>query len=98
LHIVAAQGQKVQVGDLACNIDTSAKPPVKAKAAQKSEPVQTKPALKAGSPAIEHRDADPYAAVKVTPLARSLMDEHHLDVEAIVKGLRKLTKPDVEVC
>jgi len=96
LHIVAAQGQKVQVGDLACTIDTSAKPTVKAKAVQKPEPRQIKSEPTAAAQTIAQKDADPYAAVKVTPLARSLMDEHQLDIEAVIMGLRKLTKPDVE--
>ncbi len=37
-----------------------------------------------------------YTHVKVTPLARNVMDEHNLDVDAIIRGLKKLTRQDVE--
>jgi len=39
---------------------------------------------------------DDYTHVKVTPLARNVMDEHNLDVDAIIRGLKKLTRQDVE--
>ncbi len=36
-----------------------------------------------------------YTHVKVTPLARNVMDDHNLDVNAIIRGLKKLTRQDV---
>ena len=36
-----------------------------------------------------------YTHVKVTPLARNVMDDHNLDVDAIIRGLKKLTRQDV---
>jgi 2-oxoglutarate dehydrogenase E2 component (dihydrolipoamide succinyltransferase) len=96
LHILAALGQKVQVGDLACTIDTSVNPPVKSKTIR--TPVLKQPETKsAAAPPVDAPEkAGDYAAVKATPLARTLMEAHHLDVEDVIKGLKKLTRTDVE--
>ena len=42
------------------------------------------------------KNGEDYTHVKVTPLARNVMDEHNLDVDAIIQGLKKLTRQDVE--
>jgi 2-oxoglutarate dehydrogenase E2 component (dihydrolipoamide succinyltransferase) len=104
VHIVIPAGTKAQVGDVAGTIDTSVKPvsqPVKEpKKKQESpavkEPVQQE-AEKATKPEVvpEKKD-ESLKRVKVTPLAKTIMDEHHLDVEAIIGGLKKLTRQDVE--
>jgi 2-oxoglutarate dehydrogenase E2 component (dihydrolipoamide succinyltransferase) len=41
-------------------------------------------------------NGEDYTHVRVTPLARNVMDEHNLDVDAIIRGLKKLTRQDVE--
>ena len=35
--------------------------------------------------------------VKVTPVARSMMDKHNLDLDAIIRGLKKITSQEVEL-
>jgi len=35
--------------------------------------------------------------IKVSPLAQKLMDEHHLTVEDVLRGLRRIRKEDVEM-
>jgi 2-oxoglutarate dehydrogenase E2 component (dihydrolipoamide succinyltransferase) len=89
LSILVPAGQKVHVGDIACTIDTAVISQVRTqKAPKKKEEAQpVKPA--------REKDADPLH-IKVTPLARTLMNEHHLDVEDIIQGLKKLTRGDVE--
>ena len=45
---------------------------------------------------VYKENGEDYAHVKVTPLARNVMDEHNLDVDSIIRGLKKLTRQDVE--
>jgi 2-oxoglutarate dehydrogenase E2 component (dihydrolipoamide succinyltransferase) len=59
--------------------------------AEKKEEVPVKPDAPGNKEASEG-----YAHVKVTPLARNVMDEHNLDVDSIIRGLKKLTRQDVE--
>jgi 2-oxoglutarate dehydrogenase E2 component (dihydrolipoamide succinyltransferase) len=92
LTIGIAAGQKANVGDIACTIDTSVKPPAKQGKAPK---VNAEPA---GEPAVtsQKTSAPGLQQVKVTPVARSMMGEHNLDVEAIINGLQKITRREVE--
>jgi 2-oxoglutarate dehydrogenase E2 component (dihydrolipoamide succinyltransferase) len=104
LTILVQAGQKVQVGDVACTLDTSVKSPVSSPKASKKKPEAE--AIKKAAPPAEVvkiiKDPEPilktddYSHVKVTPLARTLMEEHNLDVDAIIKGLKKMTRGDVE--
>jgi 2-oxoglutarate dehydrogenase E2 component (dihydrolipoamide succinyltransferase) len=57
------------------------------------EKKEAMPDKKATAPDKKNED---YTHVKVTPLARNVMDEHNLDVDAIIQGLKKLTRQDVE--
>lgn len=98
IHILIPAGKKVQPGDVACTIDSSVKAaPVKAPEKKKNAK-QAVVAQAAPEPEIQTSGpkADGYDQVKVTPLARSLMDEQHLDIGDILSGLRKLTRQDVE--
>jgi 2-oxoglutarate dehydrogenase E2 component (dihydrolipoamide succinyltransferase) len=89
LSIRVPAGQKAHVGDIACTIDTSVISPVRIqKASKKKEEARPVRPVKEKETESVH--------VKVTPLARTLMIEHHLDVEDIIQGLKKLTRRDVE--
>jgi 2-oxoglutarate dehydrogenase E2 component (dihydrolipoamide succinyltransferase) len=57
---------------------------------------EKKEAVPAYKEAAPERNGEDYTHVKVTPLARNVMDDHNLDVDAIIRGLKKLTRPDVE--
>jgi 2-oxoglutarate dehydrogenase E2 component (dihydrolipoamide succinyltransferase) len=93
LHILVPVGEKAQVGDIACTVDTSAKAPAAKKAglAKKQEAPPVAPVTPE-----KPKPEDAYAAVRVTPLARSMMDKYNMDVESVINGLRKLTRHDVE--
>jgi 2-oxoglutarate dehydrogenase E2 component (dihydrolipoamide succinyltransferase) len=90
IHILIPAGAKAQVGDVAGTVDTSAKAPVQGQktAKKKSEAAPVKEPEASVTEDLTH--------VKVTPLARNVMDEHNLDVDAIIRGLKKLTRQDVE--
>jgi 2-oxoglutarate dehydrogenase E2 component (dihydrolipoamide succinyltransferase) len=95
INIMIPAGAKAQVGDVAGTLDTSARAPVKDQktAKKKSEAAPVKEPEATVSKEIPQKD---YTHVKVTPLARNVMDEHNLDVDAIIQGLKKLTRQDVE--
>ena len=99
LNILVRAGDKVQVGDIACTVDTD----YANKISQKKVPVKTKePSISvAVIPAPESKIAPPpsgdLAAVKSTPLANRIMEQHNLDIEAIIQGLRRITRQEVEM-
>ncbi len=104
INIMIPAGLKVQVGDVAGTLDTSAKSPVndrktvkkKSETAPVKEPKVTVSKEIPQTKAAPEKKNEDYTHVKVTPLARNVMDEHNLDVDAIIQGLKKLTRPDVE--
>jgi 2-oxoglutarate dehydrogenase E2 component (dihydrolipoamide succinyltransferase) len=104
LTIRVPAGQKAQVGDVACTVDTSVKSPAGIPKAAKKKPesenikktpppAATVKTVPEPQPTIKTED---YGRVKVTPLARNLMEDSNLDVDAIIQGLKKLTRQDVE--
>jgi len=99
ITILIPAGKKARVGDVACTIDTSVKPAV-ARVSEKKKAAKSA-AVTLSSPK-EKKAPEPepmvngFEQVKVTPLARILMDEHHLDISDVINGLRKLTRHDVE--
>lgn len=111
----ATEGEMLEVGALACTIDTSAQLVESAKSEEKEEePVQVYP-VKAivtkaeETPKIEvkyHVEKKPevtdkpesaqYENVKITALAKKIMEENNMSVEDVINGLRRLKREDVE--
>lgn len=103
ITIVVEQGM-VKVNDVCCKIDT-------AFAGQSTEP--NKNEAKGDTPAVDNtRDmiiSTPIAEiseqinntkadhVKVTPLARELMQEYNLNIDDVLNGLRRITAADVRM-
>lgn len=50
----------------------------------------------ASEEAPEHKLSELERSVKVTPLAQKMMKQNDLDVEAIIKGLKRISRKDVE--
>ena len=111
ISILIPAGAKAQVGDIAGTLDTSVKAPVqdqktakkKSEAAPVKEPQATvikeipkAKAIPEKKETAPDKNGEDYTHVKVTPLARNVMDEYNLDVDAIIQGLKKLTRQDVE--
>jgi 2-oxoglutarate dehydrogenase E2 component (dihydrolipoamide succinyltransferase) len=100
LKILVNAGQKVHVGDIACTIDTSAD--VKKSGGKNTpdnsvHPIVSPPS--SGNPANEATLLQEAVSshVKVTPLAQNMMNQHNLSVEAIISGLKKITRNEVEL-
>ncbi len=102
ISLKAAEGDSLEVGAVACTIDTSVQPE------ESAEPVEQKPApapaaektaepVKTTVPAAEAKPApEGYESVKVTPLAKRVMEENDLSLEDVMNGLRRLKRSDVE--
>lgn len=97
LHIVAQEGDTLNIDDLACTIDDAAERPVGAA----PQPEVAAPAATEAPKAVETVSAAPTSApasdVKATPVANAIMAEKKVD-PATVKGtgsLGKIMKSDV---
>jgi 2-oxoglutarate dehydrogenase E2 component (dihydrolipoamide succinyltransferase) len=96
IEILVANGTRVAVGSIIARIDE--------KQARKASPQSEKAAtvtIVETVPAVQKKFDTPLedktaTAVKVTPVARELMDEHNLSVDDILNGLRRITKSDVQ--
>jgi len=119
----ASEGDMLEVGSVACTIDTSVQPsePVQHKEsvlpegsavaemrAKKAPASPLKPAateetkspVAVDSPdksaAQEKADSAEFEQVKITPLAKKVMEENDWSVEDVIHGLRRLRREDVE--
>lgn len=93
IFMSAEAGDTVKVGSVVCTIDTS----FAGEAAAPVAKAENQEALKAATaPALVSTDKKEYSEVKVSPLAQKLMEENHVDVEQIIRGLKRLGKKEVE--
>lgn len=96
LHIVAQDGDNLNVGDIACKIDTSAERPEGASAPEEKTQTETaeKPAAQETSKSTSQTsspqtaDALKAAGLKATPVAQAMMAEIKLNPE-VVQGTGK---------
>ncbi len=97
VKILVAEGETVNVGTVVATIDTSVKvneaEEKPAKAADNT-PVE-KPVKETPPKEIPEKSAN-FDAVKLTPVARKMMDQEGLSVEDIIKGLKKISASDVK--
>lgn len=120
INFKASEGEMLEVGAVACTIDTSVKPeksiqPKKAVQPETSaqpvipSAVETKNdfsvkdkavAERAGTtivvPAAGGPTSKGYEKVRLTPLAKKVMEENDLSVEEVISGIRRLKREDVE--
>ena len=82
-------GTTVDVGSVACTIDTTAKP------VGKKVEVQKDISAKAEEKKVVSKKVAAEGNVKITPLAQELMHENNLNVDDIISGLRKISAEDV---
>lgn len=96
ISIKVAEGESIEVGAVACTIDTSVVPP--ADSNKSSEPSEKKQEEEKpiSEPKRESSDSVEHEKVKVTPVAQLLMDESGLSIDDVIKGLRRLKRSDIE--
>jgi 2-oxoglutarate dehydrogenase E2 component (dihydrolipoamide succinyltransferase) len=99
IKILINTGETVTVGTILCTIDTGTRGKVKKQPSVATpEPVPEKTAPQARP--VEEKEVARTARsdasrIKVSPVARKMMDEHKLSVDDIISGLKKITKNDV---
>ncbi|MBN1131818.1 MAG: 2-oxoglutarate dehydrogenase complex dihydrolipoyllysine-residue succinyltransferase [Bacteroidales bacterium] len=104
IKILIQAGTTAKVGDTACIIDTSVTPAETDKKSERKEPPegQGRPqpssveADKPDEPEAEAGKENGFPEVKITPVAREMMENEGLSVEDIIAGLRKITSRDVQ--
>lgn len=90
IKISIEAGATALVGDVACVIDTSVAPVKENKKA--SAPAVSAPAKEE----IKEDKKENTSGVKLTPLAREMMDAEGLSVEDIISGLKKISAKEVK--
>lgn len=100
LKILAQPNTPIKVGSVACTIDTEA-----AGTAPAAKPAA--PAPKAEPAAVPEKKVEPKVAsepansteskVKISPVARKVMEEEGLSVNDIINGLKRIGKHEVEL-
>lgn len=100
----ASEGDMLEVGSVACTIDSSVLPEegsaVEATAeilpseqSAKQPPAAVQPSVKDATETLAPAAHD---QVKITPLAKKVMEENELSVDDVISGLRRLKREDVE--
>jgi 2-oxoglutarate dehydrogenase E2 component (dihydrolipoamide succinyltransferase) len=112
IKIMVKAGEKIQVGDIACTIDTNfaaGKSEINKEQSTDNKTSEVKdltPASKLTVKAdlsVVSKDSttklqtDKQPAIKITPLARRKMTENNLSVDDIIMGLRKITTNEVDL-
>ncbi|MCK9411258.1 MAG: 2-oxoglutarate dehydrogenase complex dihydrolipoyllysine-residue succinyltransferase [Prolixibacteraceae bacterium] len=105
LSILASEGDRVNVGSVACTIDTdkaSSQPaeiPVVAASEQKKS-IQNTQIEKDTNPIVaEQKLSVPKEAeksIKMTPTAKAVMEQSNMSVDEVLEGIRRLTRTDME--
>jgi len=94
LKILIQAGETVEVGVLVASIDTSVEvSDVPASKVADPAPVENKAPVESKIP-VQQTNAE-QKLVKVTPVAKQMMEKEGLSVEDILKGLRKISAGDV---
>lgn len=94
LKILIQEGEAVEVGVVVATIDTSVEVPDAPADAQADTPAET-PA-ETPAKASEKETVSDQKLVKVTPVAKQMMEKEGLSVDDILKGLRKISASDVK--
>ncbi len=104
ISILAKEGDSLEVGAVACTIDTSFSSDDKndistnEKIESKIEITKEKEEKPKQISQVETKqiEENPYENVKTTPLAQQLMEENNLTIEDVINGLKRLKRSDIE--
>ncbi len=105
LSILASEGDRVNVGSVACTIDTDkaysqpAEIPVVAASEQKKSIQNTQIEKDTKPPVAEQKLSVPKEvekSIKMTPTAKAVMEQANLSVDEVLEGIRRLTRTDME--
>ncbi len=101
VKILISEGDRVAVGAIACTIDTAVSvenKPVKEAIVSdlftKAEEVIISAPEKESIPSVSVKSEE--SNVKITPVAREMMEEYNLSIEDVLNGLQRISKGDIE--
>ncbi|HZL09671.1 MAG TPA: 2-oxoglutarate dehydrogenase complex dihydrolipoyllysine-residue succinyltransferase [Prolixibacteraceae bacterium] len=99
IKILVPEGERVAVGVIACTIDTSVSTGKKAESSV-AEPAIQIAEKQAAAPekksVVEIPEKEEESKIKVTLVARKMMEEYHLSMEEVMSGLHRISKNDIE--
>ncbi len=104
VEILVEAGSTIAVGTVVCRIDTSVKAVKKEKkdvvekVSDKSAEIKKEEskASKLEENTAKQQEGSNSSDIRITPVARKMMDDEGLNVEDIINGLRKITSADVQ--
>jgi len=101
IKIMVAEGERVAVGAIACTIDTGvaveskpAKEPIASELFGISKELISPEAEKKSLPKTTEMLEE--SNVKVSSVAKKMMEEYHLSMDDVLKGLHRISKADIE--
>lgn len=98
IEIVAKEGETIHVGEIACKIDTSVKPkkkPDKHSTKEEEKEEKKQPEQKESDQTENAKNGDT-ERVKVSPVAKKMMEEEGLSLEDVLHGLRRISGQDIK--
>jgi 2-oxoglutarate dehydrogenase E2 component (dihydrolipoamide succinyltransferase) len=100
ISLKIAQGEKAKVGDVACTVDTSVQAPATKENDSPSTDQPGNAPVETISSTVETKSTQSSVSdaskVKISPLAKKLMDENNLDIEQVLEGLKRIGTREVE--
>lgn len=98
IRLLVSEGERVAVGTIACSIDTSFAVTTTEKAPPVTETAvaEKKVELESKVVEVESEPETDLSKVKVTSVARKMMEEHNLSLEDVLSGLQRISKGDIE--
>lgn len=96
LEILGEPGQAVKVGSVIGRISPAGEKQKPKPAAVITEPAPAETAIEARSERKESSQATE-TGIKITPVARKIMEEQNLQIEDVLNGLKRISKKDVEM-
>jgi len=103
IKILIQEGDRMAVGTVACTVNTDIA--IEKQPKQKEQPPvakSEKTKIKIASanteekPELAESESDTTANVKVTSVARQMMEEYHLSIDEVLAGLHRISKGDIE--
>lgn len=100
IEIIAAAGETINVGTIACRIDPSAKAPEPKPKKEKESVISVKEEEQINKKVeeivtVSDKNSE-YENVKISPVAQKLMQKNKINIDDVINGLKRINKQDIE--
>ncbi len=96
ISILAQEGESVEVGSVACTIDTEAKAPETSAPKTEQPDNKPEPTPKPKEDTQKKESPEKPAEVKITPVAQKMLDEKNISVDEFLGKLHRITSKDID--